>query len=70
MVEGSGASATNRAYKNARRMRRELSLPEKLLWIRLRGTEVRFQLRGEGIEVLRILPKMFWPTLMLSLTRC
>ncbi|MFL6728957.1 MAG: endonuclease domain-containing protein [Sphingomicrobium sp.] len=36
-------SATDIAYKNARRLRRELSLPEKLLWIRLRGAEVRFR---------------------------
>ena len=35
--------ATDKAYKNARRMRRELSLPEKLLWVRLRGAEVRFR---------------------------
>jgi very-short-patch-repair endonuclease len=36
-------SATDKAYKNARRLRRELSLPEKLLWVRLRGAEVRFR---------------------------
>jgi len=36
-------SATDRAYKNARRLRRELSLPEKLLWVRLRGSDVRFR---------------------------
>lgn len=36
-------SATDRAYKNARRLRRELSLPEKLLWVRLRGAGVRFR---------------------------
>jgi very-short-patch-repair endonuclease len=36
-------SATDRAYKNARRLRRNLSLPEKLLWVRLRGAEVRFR---------------------------
>ena len=35
--------ATDKAYKNARRLRRELSLPEKLLWARLRGAEVRFR---------------------------
>ena len=35
--------ATDKAYKNARRLRRELSLPEKLLWVRLRGAEVRFR---------------------------
>jgi very-short-patch-repair endonuclease len=33
-------SATDKAYKNARRMRRELSLPETLLWVRLRGAEL------------------------------
>jgi very-short-patch-repair endonuclease len=36
-------SATDKAYKNARRLRRELSLPEKLLWVRLRGADVRFR---------------------------
>jgi very-short-patch-repair endonuclease len=36
-------SATDRAYKNARRLRGELSLPEKLLWVRLRGAEVRLR---------------------------
>lgn len=36
-------SATDKAYKNARRFRRELSLPEKLLWVRLRRAEVRFR---------------------------
>ena len=36
-------SATDKAYKNARRLRRELSLPEKLLWVRLRGVDVRFR---------------------------
>ena len=36
-------SASDKAYKNARRLRRELSLPEKLLWVRLRRTEVRFR---------------------------
>jgi very-short-patch-repair endonuclease len=36
-------NATDKAYKNARRLRRELSLPEKLLWVRLRGAEVRFR---------------------------
>ncbi len=35
--------ATDKAYKNARRLRRQLSLPEKLLWVRLRGAEVRFR---------------------------
>jgi very-short-patch-repair endonuclease len=35
--------ATDKAYKHARRLRRELSLPEKLLWVRLRGAEVRFR---------------------------
>ena len=36
-------SATDKAYKNARRLRRDLSLPEKLLWVRLRGAGVRFR---------------------------
>ena len=36
-------SASDKAYKKARRLRRELSLPEKLLWVRLRGAEVRFR---------------------------
>ena len=36
-------SASDNAYKNARRLRRELSLPEKLLWVRLRRTELRFR---------------------------
>ena len=35
--------ATDKAYKTARRMRRELSLPEKLLWVRLRGASARFR---------------------------
>lgn len=36
-------AATDKAYKNARKLRRELSLPEKLLWVRLRGSDVRFR---------------------------
>jgi len=36
-------SATDKAYKNARRMRSDLSLPEVLLWRRLRGADVRFR---------------------------
>lgn len=36
-------TATDRAYKTARRLRRELSLPEKLLWARLRNAPVRFR---------------------------
>ena len=36
-------AATDKAYKNARLFRRRLSLPEKLLWVRLRGAEVRFR---------------------------
>ena len=36
-------SATDKAYKQARRLRRELSLPEKLLWVRLRASETRFR---------------------------
>ena len=35
--------ASHKAHKNARRLRRELSLPEKLLWVRLRGAEVRIR---------------------------
>ncbi len=35
--------ASDRAYKKARKFRRELSLPEKLLWVRLRGAELRFR---------------------------
>ena len=30
-------AATDKAYKTARRLRRELTLPEKLLWVRLKG---------------------------------
>jgi very-short-patch-repair endonuclease len=36
-------TATDRAYKNARKFRRDLSLPENLLWVRLRGANVRFR---------------------------
>ena len=36
-------SASDRAYKNARRFRRELSLPEKLLWVRIRRSELNFR---------------------------
>ena len=36
-------SATDKAYKNARRFRRELSLPEKLLWVRLCGADIKFR---------------------------
>ena len=36
-------SATDNAYRNARRLRRKLSLPEKLLWVRLRRSKVRFR---------------------------
>ena len=35
--------ATDKAYKRARQLRRELSLPEKLLWARLKGAPVRFR---------------------------
>jgi very-short-patch-repair endonuclease len=35
--------ASDKAYKKARWSRRNLSLPEKLLWVRLRGAEVRFR---------------------------
>jgi very-short-patch-repair endonuclease len=44
MVEGLSVAATDKAYKHARRLRRNLSLPEKLLWVRLRGAAgVRFR---------------------------
>ena len=36
-------AASDKAYKHARRLRRELSLPETLLWVRLRGADVRFR---------------------------
>ena len=36
-------SATDKTYKHARRLRRELSLPEKLLWVPLRDADVRFR---------------------------
>jgi very-short-patch-repair endonuclease len=35
--------ASDRAYKNARRLRRELSLPEKLLWVRIRRSNLKFR---------------------------
>ena len=35
--------ATDKAYKNARRFRRQLSLPEKLLWVRLKGSGGHFR---------------------------
>ena len=43
-LHGGGVSAvatSDRAYKKARQLRRNLSLPEKLLWVRLRGSDVR-----------------------------
>jgi very-short-patch-repair endonuclease len=36
-------SASDKAYKNARRFRRELSLPEKLLWARIKSSGVRIR---------------------------
>jgi very-short-patch-repair endonuclease len=36
-------NASDKAYKNARRFRRELSLPEKLLWVRIRRNELNFR---------------------------
>jgi very-short-patch-repair endonuclease len=36
-------SASDKAYKNARKLRRELSLPEKLLWARIRRGELHFR---------------------------
>ena len=35
--------ATDKAYKQARQLRRDLSLPERLLWVRLRTADVRFR---------------------------
>jgi very-short-patch-repair endonuclease len=35
--------ASDRAYKRARRSRRDLSLPEKLLWVRIRRNELNFR---------------------------
>jgi very-short-patch-repair endonuclease len=44
MVEGFHAvSATDKAYKNARQLRRRLSLPEVLLWRRLKGAVPKFR---------------------------
>ena len=44
MVEGfADVNASDRAYKSARRLRRSLSLPEVLLWRRLRGAEIRIR---------------------------
>ena len=40
---GVPVTATDKAYKSARRFRRSLSLPEKLLWVRLRGAGIRFR---------------------------
>ena len=40
---GVPVTATDRAYKSARQFRRSLSLPEKLLWVRLRGAPIRFR---------------------------
>ena len=36
-------SATDKAYKTARRLRRNLSLPEKLLWVRIKGSDLHFR---------------------------
>ena len=36
-------TATDRAYKNARRFRRELSLPEKLMWARIKRADIRIR---------------------------
>ena len=44
MVEGfAPVTATDRAYKIARSQRRNLSLPERLLWVRLRTSDVRIR---------------------------
>ena len=34
---------SDKAYKNARRFRRDLSLPEKLLWARIKGSGTRIR---------------------------
>ena len=34
---------SDKAYKNARRFRRDLSLPEKLLWVRIKGSGTRIR---------------------------
>ena len=36
-------TATDRAYKNARSFRRNLSLPEKLLWARIKRADIRIR---------------------------
>jgi very-short-patch-repair endonuclease len=36
-------SATDKAYKRARRFRRQLSLPELLLWTRLKGSDLHLR---------------------------
>lgn len=36
-------SATDKAYKKARRLRRNLSLPEKLLWLRIKSSDGHFR---------------------------
>jgi very-short-patch-repair endonuclease len=40
--------AADQAYKNARRFRRDLSLPEKLLWRRIKGAEPRIRRQAPG----------------------
>lgn len=36
-------TATDQAYKNARQFRRDLSLPEKLLWARIKSANLRIR---------------------------
>ena len=36
-------TATDKAYKTARRLRRDMSLPERLLWTRLKGSEIHIR---------------------------
>jgi very-short-patch-repair endonuclease len=43
MVEGSAVTATDRAYKSARRLRKQMSLPEVLLWRLLRKASPPFR---------------------------
>ena len=43
MVEGSSVPATDKAYKQARQLRRTMSLPETLLWQHLRRTKPRIR---------------------------
>ena len=52
-------TATDKAYKTARRLRRELSLPERLLWVRLKGRGLHLRKQHPvGACVL----DFYWPT--------